>query len=70
MLDYRVEARPDETSGLYYIEVFHPREAIAPVATTKPVYSSPEEAKRRIEAAIGDAFPNPASRIFTILDKQ
>jgi hypothetical protein len=66
-LDYRVEAVADSKSGLFYAEVFYPKDAIAPVAKTRPVYASLEEAKRRVEEVIGSTFSEKSASRLQIL---
>jgi len=62
--DYRVEAAADPESGLFYAEVFHPGDASVPIAKTKPVYASLEDARRRAEDAIRAMYPEqPTSSI-------
>jgi hypothetical protein len=56
MADYRIEACPDPESGLYYVQVFCPSTATVAVVRTKPVYSSLEEAQRRVGETITAAI--------------
>lgn len=63
MMDYRVEAIADQASGLFYVEVFYPSNATTPVAKTKAVYASLEEARRRGEEAITATFPEHATTV-------
>lgn len=68
MSDYRVEAAADPASGLFYAEVFYPSTASEPVAKTKPVYASLEEARRRAEDAIKAVFPEqPTPPVWDVL---
>jgi hypothetical protein len=60
MADYRIEATADPATGLYYVQIFCPSNATTAVARTKPIYSSLEEAQRRVGETIAAAIKNNA----------
>jgi hypothetical protein len=37
---FRSETRLDETSGLYYLEIYQPADSLAPLVTTEPRYQT------------------------------
>jgi len=55
MKEYRIEAVADPATGLFYVEVFSA--GASPIAKTRAIYSSREEAIRRVDEAIKTAFP-------------
>lgn len=56
MADYRIEASADPETGLYFVQIFCPSNAITAVARTKPIYASLEEAQRRVGETIAAAI--------------
>jgi len=60
MAGYRIEALADSATGLFYVEVFYPGDATVPVARTKPIYTSLEEAQRRVGETIKTTLPADA----------
>ncbi len=60
MADYRIEAAADPESGLYFVQIFCPSTAMTAVARTKPIYSSLEEAQRRVGETIAAAIAKNA----------
>ena len=60
MADYRIEAAADPATGMYYVQIFCPSSATTAVARTKPIYSSLEEAQRRVGETIAAAIKNNA----------
>ena len=57
MANYRVEATVDPATGLFSAELFYPDESTKAIGRTKPVYSTREEALRRVEEAFLAIFP-------------
>lgn len=57
MANYRVEAALDPESGLFSAELFYPSDSAKAVGKTKPVYSTREEALRRVEESFLALFP-------------
>jgi hypothetical protein len=48
----RIEPRLDASSGLYYLEIFHPAEAEQPFVTTEPRYKTAAAAENDVIAII------------------
>jgi len=50
--DYRIEVCPDAESGMYFVQIFQPSNALTAVARTKPIYPSMEQAQRKVGESI------------------
>jgi len=48
----RIEPKLDASSGLYYVEIFHPAEAEQPFVTTEPRYRTAAAAENDVIAII------------------
>ena len=51
----RIEAKQDEATGLYYLEIYHPADASAPFVTTVPRYRTAAAAETDLIATIAAA---------------
>jgi hypothetical protein len=45
---FRAETIFDQKTGLYYVEVYYPDNATKPLATTDPIYPTPELAEEDV----------------------
>ena len=63
MSSYRIEAEIDPISGLAYADLYHPADALRPIGSTRPIYTTREEALYRIREMITAAFPEAPSSI-------
>jgi hypothetical protein len=52
MATIRIEPKLDASSGLYYVEIFHPAEAEQPFVTTEPRYKTEAAAENDVIAII------------------
>lgn len=52
MSHIRLEARADDRTGLFYLEIYHPAEAKQPLVTTEPRYKTAAAAENDILAII------------------
>jgi len=59
MATLRIEARQDNHSGLFYLAVYMPAEAVAPYVTTAPRYASAAAAEQDMIASITAAANRP-----------
>jgi hypothetical protein len=55
----RIEPKLDASSGLYYVEIFHPAEAEQPFVTTEPRYKTAAAAENDVIAIIASRANNP-----------
>ena len=67
MADYRIVAAIEPASGLYFVELFYPSDALKPVAKTKAVYASDEEAQRRVGESLKAVFIECAAPLWDAL---
>ena len=54
----RIEPKLDASSGLYYVEIFHPAEAEQPFVTTEPRYKTAAAAESDLIAIIASRANN------------
>jgi hypothetical protein len=54
----RIEPKLDASSGLYYVEIFHPAEAEQPFVTTQPRYKTAAAAENDLIAIIASRANN------------
>jgi hypothetical protein len=59
MATIRIEPKLDASSGLYYVEIFHPAEAEQPFVTTEPRYKTAAAAENDVIAIIASRANNP-----------
>jgi hypothetical protein len=57
---FRAETIFDQKTGLYYVEVYYPDNATKPLATTDPIYPTPELAEEDVLEMMRTAFQQPA----------
>ena len=57
----RIEAVQDARSGLYYVEIYHPADAVQPFVTTEPCYKTAAAAENDTIAIIAARTNNPGS---------
>jgi hypothetical protein len=57
----RIEPKLDASSGLYYVEIFHPAEAEQPFVTTEPRYKTAAAAENDVIAIIASRANNSRS---------
>lgn len=55
----RIEPKQDASSGLYYVEIFHPAESDQPFVTTEPRYKTAAAAENDLIAIIATRANNP-----------
>jgi len=55
----RIEPKKDLSTGLYYLEIFHPADSEQPFVTTEPRYKSAAAAENDIIAIIASRANNP-----------
>ena len=60
----RIEPKLDASSGLYYVEIFHPAEAEQPFVTTEPRYKTAAAAENDVIAIIASRANSP--RLFDV----
>jgi hypothetical protein len=60
MAHFRLEAAYDDTSRLYYVEVFYPPESTTPRIRTKPRFASKESALEEAMALIEEGLGKPS----------
>jgi hypothetical protein len=57
----RIEPKKEASTGLYYLEIFHPAESNQPFVTTEPRYKTAAAAENDIIAIIASRASNPSS---------
>jgi hypothetical protein len=57
----RIEPKLDASSGLYYVEIFHPAEAEQPFVTTEPRYKTAAAAENDLIAIIASRANSSSS---------
>jgi len=58
MEKFRVETVVDKKTGLIFAELYHPDDAIVPMAATQPIYPTHEEATSDIVDMMKKSFPD------------
>jgi hypothetical protein len=58
MATIRIEPKLDASSGLYYVEIFHPADAEQPFVTTEPRYKTAAAAENDVIAIIATRANN------------
>lgn len=57
----RIEPRQDASTGLFYLEVYHPADASVPFVTTQPRYMTAAAAETDLIAALAAMTSRPGS---------
>jgi hypothetical protein len=57
----RLEPKRDRTTDLYYLEIYHPHDALQPFVTTEPRYMSAAAAENDVIAIIASRTNKPSS---------
>ena len=55
----RIEPKQDDTSALFYLEIFYPADAAQPLVTTEPRYKSAAAAENDVIAIIATRSNRP-----------
>ena len=70
MARFRVESVRDVASGLYYNELFYPDDSVIPVASTRPIYRTLEDAERGAVELLKKALPEQPITVIDPIAKE